>query len=205
MVSARADFAGFGAAFLGDYKFRVRRPTIARLRTDNMISPRAGAHSCISSADRRQRDSFWKDLWSELLGNPVGPDLHRSGIPDAIARSLHLAESGSADPASPPPNIARPMPARPSWLDRNQGKWWFRYPCAAACVAIGISLINDGSRPPWGGLLLFGFAALLAYEMLLLGLAAAAVWWLGGAIAGLPVSAAIILGAVIIASAVRRN
>ena len=109
-------------------------------------------------------------------------------------------------------NILSPDP-RPWWDQEDfpySAPWWFRYP-ASICVFAGSywAFFEWGEKAGWilGGLLsIIGLG--LVRELLIGALIAAAVggvlWMFGAAFAALPVSAAIIIGAMIIAQAVRR-
>lgn len=90
------------------------------------------------------------------------------------------------------------------WLTRNEHKWWVRYPTAALLSGGCLWLVKAAPGLWWVAAIGAIYAAVLARELVLVLLAIGAVWWLSEGIAALPVSAAIILGAIIIASALRK-
>ncbi|WP_447937677.1 hypothetical protein [Thermomonas fusca] len=86
-----------------------------------------------------------------------------------------------------------------------ESKWYFRYPMAALMAGGGIYLIVENERIWWLGALLCIVALFQAWEMLLLGLLAGAIYLVFKGIAALPISVAIVVGALIIASALARR
>lgn len=91
-----------------------------------------------------------------------------------------------------------------------QSAWYIRYPLAVISSSIAITLAlyaleAENGFLAWLGAALFGFYA-LAYgrELALLAIALVLIFWIFKGIAALPISVAVIIGALIIASAVRR-
>jgi hypothetical protein len=108
------------------------------------------------------------------------------------------------------PAAGRPIP----WWDHEDfpfsAPWWLRYPVGFGCVFGAYYLAFDWAhRLHW---LASGFLALVAlaflrelfFGLVLAAIAGLVLWALGAAVVALPVSVAIIIGAVIIANAVRR-
>lgn len=84
-----------------------------------------------------------------------------------------------------------------------EDKWWYRYPMAILMLG-GAIYLNDANPKVWWLAVLLGFAAILMMrEILILLLALGAGWLLYSGITALPVSVAIIIGAIIIASAIK--
>jgi hypothetical protein len=122
---------------------------------------------------------------------------------------LAAQESINKSAAVPPPsNVGVMTNDGDDWL--ITAKWWVRYPMAIGLAAVGW-YFAFGLEKKWGWVIavLFWFgAAGLMREVFLFALGAGLlvliVWVLGVGIAALPISAAIIIGAVIIAVAVKR-
>lgn len=126
--------------------------------------------------------------------------------PDPQATLLQAAEQ-APDTA---PATEKPIP----WWDREDfpfsAPWWLRYPAGFGCLFGAYFLAFDWEhRLHWlasGFLALFALAFLreLFFGLLLAAIAGLVLWAFGAAVAALPVSVAIVVGAIIIANAVRR-
>jgi hypothetical protein len=86
----------------------------------------------------------------------------------------------------------------------REDRWYFRYPMAALMIFGAYWVVEKKEHLWWLGLLLLLVAAFQARELSLLILAALGVYLLFQGIAALPVSVAVIIGAIIIAGASRR-
>ena len=89
------------------------------------------------------------------------------------------------------------------WEEREK-HWWFRYPLAAL-ICVGAWWLSD-IKPNmwWVGIIGVIYAMILAREISLLVLGIGAIYFLVQGIASLPVSVAIIIGALIIASVIKQ-
>jgi hypothetical protein len=83
-------------------------------------------------------------------------------------------------------------------------RWWFRYPLAILIVVASIWVSEIKPNLWWLGVIGAIYAAILAREASLLILGVGAIYLVFKGIASLPVGVAIIVGALIIASAVKR-
>ena len=88
--------------------------------------------------------------------------------------------------------------------------WWLRYPASTTVFAVSYwALFEWDKKAGWVVGVLFAIIGLGLVRELFLGLLLAVIaglvlWALGAAVAALPVSIAILIGAIIIANAVRR-
>jgi len=91
-------------------------------------------------------------------------------------------------------------------LEREEaaGKWYSRYPLAALMTGGGMYLILERESLWWVGGILCLIALLLAWEVLLIGLVIGVFYFIFQGIAALPLSVAVVVGAVIIATSVKR-
>lgn len=87
----------------------------------------------------------------------------------------------------------------------SDDKWYVRYPLAALMLFGSVYLIQDSPKLWWVALCGVIVAAFQAREISLIALAFGGIWFLFKGIASLPVSAAIIVGAMIIAAALRKS
>lgn len=86
--------------------------------------------------------------------------------------------------------------------------WYFRYPIALTITALLLWFISSGEESVglWLAVGLWGvIAVMLMRELALVGIAAVIAFWVFKGIAELPVSVAIIIGAVVIANAMRNK
>lgn len=82
--------------------------------------------------------------------------------------------------------------------------WWVRYPLAGLLVWGAAALYAEKPQAWWASLAFVIWAMVLAKEISLLVLLVGAAILLFQGVAALPVSVAVIIGAIIIASALRR-
>jgi hypothetical protein len=83
-------------------------------------------------------------------------------------------------------------------------EWWFRYPMAALGIWLAFQLYLP-SKPVWLPIACLIFAAVCGWELALLGVGMALLYGAFKVIAALPVSVAVVVGALIIAGAVSRR
>lgn len=83
-------------------------------------------------------------------------------------------------------------------------EWWFRYPLAVGGAWLAFQLYLP-SKPVWVPIVLLIFAAVCGWELALLGVVLALLYGAFKVIALLPVSVAVIVGALIIAGALSRK
>jgi hypothetical protein len=144
---------------------------------------------------------------SMWFANERGVLLEASIIPAFMlfvgALATYSIWSGKAYELPPPPSEQPPAPSRPAKPDSKlEERWYFRYPFAAAGVALAVS-VADGT--PWLAALLVVGAAVMCWELVLFAVAAGLAYMLVGALAAIPISIALIIGAVIIAGAISRR
>jgi hypothetical protein len=121
-------------------------------------------------------------------------------VPEPTIASQAKSESKSPDPAA--------------WWNQEDfpysAPWWLRYPASISVFAGSYwTFVEWDKKAGWifGALLLIiglGLVRELFLGALVAALAGLALWAVGAAVAALPVSVAIIIGAMIIAKAVRR-
>lgn len=100
-------------------------------------------------------------------------------------------------------NAEKSLEDTKKWEEREK-HWWFRYPLAAL-ICVGAWWLSD-IKPNmwWVGIIGVIYAMILAREISLLVLGIGAIYLVVQGIASLPVSIAIIIGALIIASAIKQ-
>ena len=153
-------------------------------------------------------DHFATGWWLAAVTLPlfaVGVGLYllkaeTSLTPAAALAYKHFAE-GHREPGAPPPP--------PSEVERLLQAPLVRYGLAAALLYAAYYFVNlESKNSGWAALSCVVFAAFCAHELskwvLLFAGAGLAIWAVSAGIAALPVSAAIIIGALIIASALSR-
>jgi hypothetical protein len=154
-----------------------------------------------------QFEGYWWYAWPALFPLFVGTGLYllRGEValaPAAAEAKKHfdaetqkLVDSGKAPPTA---------------VDKLLTSGWFRYPCAAALLygAYYFAVEDTGKNSGWVALACVVLAGMCAYEVskpvLYVGLVVGIGWAAISGLAALPVSLAIIIGALIIASAVRK-
>lgn len=89
--------------------------------------------------------------------------------------------------------------------DELISRWYLRYPIAAVMLLAAYWAAVKAVHLWWLALLLVVVAALEAWELSLLALAGLVAYWLFKGVAALPVSVAVVVGALIIATALRKG
>lgn len=128
--------------------------------------------------------------------------------------SINEANSGaSGTPLGGADTTPQGQESVPWWKDEDfpySAPWWLRYPASIGVFAASYwTFVEWGKRSGWIlGVLLaiigLGLVQELFFAALLAVIVGLVLWALGAAVAALPVSVAIIIGAMIIAQAMRR-
>lgn len=154
-----------------------------------------------------QFDGYWGYAWPALIPLVVGTGLYlrRGEVTLTAAATEAKAALEAQDKA-----LAETRQAGPTAFDNFVASPWFRYPCAVALcgVAYYFAAESPSKHSEWLAVAALVFAGICARELsrglLYLGLVVGFAWLLVSGLAALPVSAAIIIGALIIASAVQK-
>ena len=152
-----------------------------------------------------QFSTYWWYAWPALLPLAVSAGLYLLRSERVLSKSGQLARA-RLDAAK-----TEVLRQRQTRLEAIAGSGLVRYGGAAVCVYVAYWFLTDapGKNNGWAALAFVVFAMVLARELgiLLLGLGVACVagWALFSGIAALPVSVAVIVGALIIASAVGKR
>ena len=91
------------------------------------------------------------------------------------------------------------------WFDEHMRRWYFRYPTAAVILLAAYWVVVKHPQIWWLSILLVLVAAIYAWELSLLGLAALIADEIFKGVAALPVSVSIVIGAIIIAFAIYKR
>ena len=117
-------------------------------------------------------------------------------------KTLTTKEITTVIPAPPSPEQIKAQQEADAKLYAFLNKWWVRYPLGA-CLLIGSVYLYDANPKRWLLSVILALFGLLAIrELVLVGAVIGVGWLLIQGIASLPVSIAIIIGAIIIASAI---
>ncbi len=160
----------------------------------------------IQIADGRFGEYWWY-AWPALLPLFVGIGLYR--LRGEVTLTAAAAEAKRHFEAETQ-KLVDSGKAPPTVFDKLFASGWFRYPCAAALLYGAYYFIAEdtGKNSGWAALACVIFAGMCAHEvskpLLYIGLVVGVGWAVVSGLAALPVSLAIIIGALIIASAVSK-
>lgn len=177
-------------------------PLIARIKKASAIAGVALGLCALAWAVQYSNDQFLEYWWYVW---PVGvPGLVWSAIELLGARKRVLTPAGEAEAKrlESQKQVKEAEAARRAAV--MEDRWYFRYPLAALMLFGAWWIVGEKEKLWWLAILLVIVAAFQARELSLLILAGVVVYLLFQGVAALPVSVAVIIGAVIIASALRR-